>query len=147
MKSLVRSVSGCCLALAYTLTAAGCTESVDELPRESVWGKVTLDGEPLAKGAIRFRTATQGATTALEVGELIRDGQYEIPKGSGPVPGKYAVTITEEVERPANAGDPFGSRAGMKKSRIPAKYAKPMALTAEIKQGQADALDFALTTK
>ena len=41
-------------------TAAGCSQSSDELPREPVSGTVTLDGQPLASGTIQF--SPDGAT-------------------------------------------------------------------------------------
>jgi hypothetical protein len=147
MRRLLRSMYGTSIVLAMNVTLGGCGESVDDLPREPVRGKVTIDGEPLARGAIQFRMASAGVPGSVEVGELIRDGEYQIPRGQGPVPGTYTVTITEETERVAPTKDPFGSRAGMKKSRIPAKYNQPPGLTAEVKKGQADPLDFALTTR
>ena len=133
------------IALSIAFMASGCAERLDDLPREAIQGKVTIDGEPLERGAIRFRTVTPGP--AIEVGELIRDGQYQIAKGQGPVPGKYTVMITEETDHAPDAKGPFGSRAGMKKSRIPAKYNRPPGLTAEVKKDHADPVDFALTTK
>jgi hypothetical protein len=83
----------------------------------------------------------------MEVGEMIRDGEYKIARSEGPVPGTYQVTITEEVEAPSIVGDAPGPRAKLKPSKIPARYRAKDALTAEVKKGQADPVDFALNSK
>lgn len=83
-------------AIALALTAPGCDEPRDTLPREPVSGKVTIDGEPLAKGSIQFRS-TGGD---IEVGGSVEGGSFEIPKADGPTPGKYRVSVTEAMDRP-----------------------------------------------
>lgn len=60
--------------------------------RSALIGSVTLDGEPVTEGSIRF-TPTAGTKGPLTGGN-IRDGQYEIPQGEGPFPGNYRVEIT-----------------------------------------------------
>jgi hypothetical protein len=142
----ILSLLGTCGMMVLTLSSSGCSPSADDLPREAVWGKVSINGEPLARGAIRFSTSSGGGGQAMEVGELIRDGEYQIARSLGPVPGTYRVTITEEVEAPSSAGEAPGPRAKLKPSKIPAKYNAKDALTAEVKKGQADPLDFALKT-
>ena len=143
----ILSLLGACTIVVLTLSSSGCSSSADDLPREAVWGKVSIDGEPLARGAIRFSTSSGGGGTVMEVGELIRDGEYQITRSNGPVPGTYRVTITEEVEAPSAASEAPGPRVKLKPSKIPAKYKLKDALTAEVKKGQADPVDFALKTK
>jgi hypothetical protein len=139
-----RSLWSCCAALSLGLAAGGCGGATDDLPREAVHGKVTIDGEPLAKGAIRFVTATPGAGRVIEVGELIRDGEYSIPRANGPVPGTYHVTITEEAEAPPMVGGAPGPRAKVKVSRISSAN---NTLSAEVKKAQSESIDFALTSR
>jgi hypothetical protein len=143
----VLSYSGTFAVLLLSLASGGCSEVVDDLPREAVYGKVTIDGEPLARGAIRFRTSTPGATNAMDVGELIRDGEYQIGKSKGPVPGTYRVTVTEEVDAPPIAGEAPGPRSKLKPSKIPAKYSVKDLLRAEVKKDQSSPIDFELKTK
>lgn len=131
----------CCAALSIALAAGGCGGEADDLPREAVYGKVTVDGEPLARGAIRFQTSTPGAGRVIEVGELIRDGEYAIPRGSGPVPGTYRVTITEEAEAPTMEGGVPGPRPKVKASKITSTNGTA---SAEVKKGQSEPIDFAL---
>jgi hypothetical protein len=131
----------CRAALSIGLVAGGCGGAADDLPREAIYGKVTVDGEPLARGAIRFQTSTPGAGRVIEVGELIRDGEYAIPRDSGPVPGTYRVTITEEAAAPPMVGDAPGPRTKVKPSRIASAN---NTLSAEVKKGQSESIDFAL---
>lgn len=133
-----------CGLLTLGLMVAGCGAPIDDLPREAVHGKVTLDGEPLAKGAIRFQTATPGATRAIEIGDLIRDGEYSIPADRGPVPGAYRVTITEEAAASPMEGGAPGPRPKVAPSRMPASAGMQ---TAEVKEGQSESIDFALKSQ
>lgn len=143
---LLSSSAGRVAALALGLITAGCGgEPRDDLPREAIWGKVTFEGEPLARGAIRLRTSTPGDSHSLEVGGLIRDGQYSIPRAEGPVPGTYLVSITEEVESKLPAGEAPGPFIRQKPSRLSSLYNNTQStLKAEVKAGQADAIDFDL---
>src|SRR5262249_58411829 len=74
--------------------------AVDDLPRQAVWGKVTLDGQPLEQGTITFTPATGSPTPGMV---SITGGSYSIPQAQGLVPGPYKVSIlskdaTEPVE-------------------------------------------------
>jgi hypothetical protein len=133
--------------LVLGFASSGCSESADNLPREAVQGKVTIDGEPLAKGAIRFRTSTPGTASALEVGGLVRDGEYSISRNQGPVPGTYRVIITDEIEAPPSTGEAPGPRTKLSPSKIPTSYNARNPLTAEVKKGQSESIDFALTSR
>jgi hypothetical protein len=141
--ALVKSCAVPCLIL----VSAGCGQVADDLPREAVRGKVTVDGEPLAKGAIRFRTSKSATGNVMEAGDLIRNGEYQIARNEGPVPGIYTVVITEEVEASPGGGDLPGPRPKLKPGKIPEKYTRKNSLSAEIKTGQSDPIDFDLKTK
>jgi len=80
-----------CRAIGVMVLVAGCGS--DEGPeRAAVSGTVTVDGEPLAEGAISFLPAegTEGPTA----GGTIEAGKYDIPKANGVVVGKNRVQIT-----------------------------------------------------
>jgi hypothetical protein len=139
-RAFARSRAGLALGLAL----CGCGGSGDDLPRETVSGKVTFEGEPLARGAILFRTSAPGAAGAMDAGGLIRDGEYRIPRSEGPVPGTYKIMITEEVERLPGSDDAPGPRPRVKPSRLSARYNARTTLIAEIKPGAPNTFDFDL---
>lgn len=82
-------------ALGLSLGLAGCSDGGDGLPRVAVTGKVTVEGEPLARGAITFRPEGSGA----ESSGAVEGGAFTIPSADGPTPGKYKVSVTETIER------------------------------------------------
>ncbi len=76
------------------LAAGGCSDrsAVDPLPRRAVSGTVTLDGQPLPAGIIRFDP--EARETGVPVVGDIKDGRFAIGQPQGPVPGKYRVLIS-----------------------------------------------------
>ena len=111
--------------LLLALTLAGCGVAEDEVPREPIWGTVTLDGTPLKAGSISFASEApvQGKAVATTAGAVIVDGRYSIDRAQGLMPGKYRVAIlsqgggppTDEAPGPATSTPP-------PKDPIPAKY-------------------------
>jgi hypothetical protein len=69
--------------------ALGCGGD-DPLNRQTVSGKVTIDGTPLQEGSISFQPTEQGSTSS---GAVITQGAYSIPQDKGLPPGKYRVMI------------------------------------------------------
>ena len=122
----------------------GCAGGDDELARQAISGKVTLDGLPLPKGQIVFDPAT--SATGTRTGGPIVDGTYQLTKSDGPVPGAYNVLITavSVVE-----GDPNDPAKKVKRTRdaVPAKYNARTTLHVEIKADGSDGLDFRLTSR
>lgn len=99
-------------------SATGCGGG-DGLERVAVSGSVTINGEPVPNGVVRFKPA-QG-TEGPMASTMITDGQYEIPSDQGPVPGNYevqvhayedpsATTPTAEPVRTAVASDKLGPK-------------------------------------
>jgi hypothetical protein len=76
------------LLLALAVTAAGCTDNAF-FP---VSGKVTVDGQSLASGLVRFHAADTGRSGYAQV--VV--GHYVAKSGSqiGLQPGTYRVTVT-----------------------------------------------------
>ena len=140
------------LGLAWLAFPFGCLgPGGDELPREPVWGKVTLDGKPLKRGAITFSPDGAGAAPA---GGMISEGEYSIPRDGGPTPGKYRVAILGDEEGDASPSDeppgppPKASRSAPKKPpMVPDKYNAKTTLTAEVKAGESNAIDFDLKSQ
>jgi hypothetical protein len=136
-------------ALLLAASLAGCGEGGDNLPREAVSGTVTLDGKPLARGVLQMIPAGQAQGTPC--GALIEDGKFAIARRQGPVPGEYVVTINSSPEG-APGGAPAGppgpvSSAEHSKELIPPEYNAQSKLTATVKAGVPNTLEFALKSK
>jgi hypothetical protein len=145
----LRFPSVCVSALLATASYAGCGGAEDALPREAVSGTVTLDGQPLPHGVLQMLPADQKQGTPC--GALIEDGKFSIERRQGPVPGEYAVTINS-AEAGSGAAAPAGppgpaATVAPPKDRIPAEYNTESKLTAHIKAGAPNTLEFALKTK
>jgi len=119
--------------------------------RAAVSGEVTLAGEPLNAGVIRF-IPTQGANGPV-VFARIRDGLYETTRANGPVVGSHRVEIDPDFEDDpaADADDPEEARAEYIRqhgpiaiAKIPERYNRKSELSAVIEPDQANSHDFDL---
>lgn len=119
--------------LLVLVLAAGCGGS----GKINIHGKVTLDGQPVANGAIRF-TTTDGK--GQPVGGVIKDGEYEaeVP------PGSYKVEINSSKAVAKRKGEgPGGERF---EECIPSQYNSASKLTVQVKSDKRE-YDFPLKTK
>lgn len=101
------------------VSAAGCSGG-DGLARVAVSGSVTIAGEPVPNGVVRFKPAE--GTEGPMANTMITDGRYDIPADQGPVAGNYTAHVqayqypnTESaapaaVARPAVASDKLGPK-------------------------------------
>lgn len=140
----------CSIALALVLACLSGCGSSDDLPREAVSGKVTLDGKPLASGSIQFLPVGGGDPNnpAISGGATIKDGAYSIPRESGLTPNKYTVAITSaQGGADAAAGGAPGPAQKPAKETIPEKYNKDSTLDAAVKPGGENTFNFDLTSK
>lgn len=100
--------------------------------RYGLSGKVTLKGQPLAKGTIEFSGAQGGGPLS---GGTIENGQYTIAAESGLKPGTYTVKISSIEEAgggsPAAPGPENASQVG--KELIPAEFNINSTKTVEVK--------------
>jgi hypothetical protein len=129
------------LPLLVLVALAGCGETTPQ--RAPVAGKVTVGGQPLAKGRILFipLSPNQGPTTSA----AIVAGEYKIPKAEGAVVGQNRV----EVEADWNLGFAIDDEAAYAKrcgqplppNSIPPQYNRESKLVAEVKAGQDNAFD------
>ena len=134
------------LWLAFALLAAGC--GGDGLERAAVSGKVTLDGQPLAKGDIQF-VPKDGDSRGAAWTKVV-DGSYSIPASDGPAPGAYVVSITPQVEvegaAPAPSPDEAPGDEGAGDAGPSVVYTPTSPLEATISAGQPNSFDFGLTS-
>jgi hypothetical protein len=146
----VRLEFGLCAVLAIAgASFSGCGGGGDNLPREPVSGKVTLDGAPLASGDITFMPI-DAASTSTAVAAKVLNGAYEVRRSDGPVPGPYRVTISSvEEQAPADAAKakPGDGDAPIMKERVPAAYNAKTTLKADVEKGGKNEFDFPLTSK
>jgi hypothetical protein len=119
---------GCCLwllACAALLATLGCSRDTQ------IRGEVTLDGKPLAKGAIRLSPLDGQAPTA---GAAIQDGKFTVLA----VPTKYRVEIAATMiqgstEKPINK---FANNDNLiVVSLIPERYNVKSELTLDVQSG------------
>ena len=129
------------------LACAGCGDS-SGLKMVEVSGSVTLDGQPLPEGQIRF--VPTGETKGPASGAAISEGRYTVTNRGGVPAGTHRVEI--RAERPNQQG----RRAGpydpgyepdelIREQYLPARYNAASELTATIPDDQRRfELDFAL---
>jgi hypothetical protein len=99
----------------------GCGPRTDRL---ELSGHVTLDGQPLDSGSIRF--TSQGSQKLMASGAVITGGEFNIPREKGLPPGTYSVEVSAPdtsaplVSQPAAPGEPRLPPTAPE--RIPAEY-------------------------
>jgi hypothetical protein len=133
-------------AVAASLVSGGCGAPADDLPREPVWGNVTIEGKPLAAGMIQF--VAEGGNQAPQIGAMIEDGSYRLARLAGPVPGRYKILITASAggDAPAPTDGPGGEEPPLT-DLIPAQYNTASELTREIEPGKDNHFDFDLKSQ
>jgi hypothetical protein len=120
----------------------GCTNS----DRESLQGTVTLDGYPLAEGAISFRPqpGTQGPTA----GAKIKDGTFTIASEEGTFTGTFRVEITASRKTGQQRSDQItGTMVDEYEQYLPARYNKESELIAEVTKGGKNEFPFELRSQ
>jgi hypothetical protein len=122
---------------------AGCGGEASGIAKVVVQGAVTLDGQPIANGEVRFYPA-QGTHGPVS-GGAVRDGKY-VAQGRGGVPvGKHTVEILAYRPAATRSANPEGGPA---EQYLPKKFNEQTELTAEITGDENPAtLDFALTSR
>ena len=132
------------------LVFAGCGPG-NPLGRQPVSGTVTLDGQPLALGAIRFDPMSGGAGAAATtvVGGEIRDGRYDLPADVGVPPGKYSVSITSTGAAPplAPGADPMAAPPPASPELVPERYNRRTELSVDVTDAGPNEFPFALESK
>jgi len=132
MRSTLPSQVGIAIA-AFTigLVAVESTISADNSPI-SISGTILMNGEPLARGSIRF--VSEGTPQpACDVG-LIANGQYYIPNSEALVPATYNVQVSGLDE----------TGAVFQPESLPSQYNRQSILRVEVKRGGSHRFDFEL---
>jgi hypothetical protein len=129
------------MVLATLLATAGCGPAT---PNQRVFGRVTLDGAPIAKGIISLAPLEKGPSAAAE----IVDGRYDIGRDKGPLPGQYKVSISAQTGTGRQEKDPdSGETWEVMHEAIPERYNSRTELIMEVKSDGDNEFDYALTSK
>ena len=131
------------LALLVCCTLLSCS-SVDEGPqRGAVRGRVTVDGQPVENGSIRF-TPVQGTTGPVS-GAAIENGEYSVSKALGPVVGTNLVQITGSCKTGQKITDRLGILVDERVSMVPEHYSSQSTLVRQVEPGN-QVFDFELSS-
>jgi hypothetical protein len=136
------------------LVAIGCGVKIDGPPRAAVSGNVTLGGEPLRSGVIRFVPieGTKGPAILTQ----ILNGYYTTSRIDGPVLGTHRVEIdadfdddpVEDANDPEEARTEYIRRNGpIATVQIPEIYNRKSTLRAVIEADEDNSYDFELASR
>lgn len=121
----------------------GCGDD-NPLGRRAISGDVTLDGAPLANGAIEFHPLASGGAQS---GGPILNGRYEIPEQQGVPVGEYRVLVFATEEAPPLPADHMpGEDVPEPKSLIPPEWNQDSTQTIEVAEDGPSEFDFNITT-
>ncbi|QDS86882.1 hypothetical protein EC9_10570 [Rosistilla ulvae] len=123
------------LLVASSAISLGCTQENSEPTRVDVSGEVMIDGKPLPKGFIYFKTIAEGVIDSTEIVDGKYAGQVE--------PGSRRVEIV--AYRPVSGGTP-GMDAS-EENYIPTKYNLESELTADVLTTGPNTFQFEVTSK
>ena len=110
--------------------------------RTEVSGTVTLNGQPVAEGAITFIPID--GNKGAGAGATIADGKYHIPRSAGVAAGKNRVELRAFRETGKKVQDPTGKPGVLTTERVmafPPEYNDRSTLVREVGRGSAT-LDF-----
>lgn len=127
----------------FVITCLGCG-GVSGPELAEVTGKVTLDGQPLAKVSLQFTPESPDGSPSYGVTDS--DGAYELlfsNDRSGAMPGKHRVEILPVEPETDDSGKLVEGAVLVK---IPVRYSQPGSLTADVQAGS-NSIDFALDSK
>lgn len=114
----------CCLPLLLTGCGTG---------REPVTGTVTLDGQPLPSGEIRF--LAMDGTEGSQTGANIENGKFEMDDQMGLWPGRYRVEITAKRPSETNIAERGEEPEYLPEQYLPARYNVNSELEIELSDG------------
>ncbi|MEX0642580.1 MAG: hypothetical protein WD468_07755 [Pirellulales bacterium] len=131
------------LLLTSVALYSGCSPNSSRL---GVEGNVTVDGNPLPLGKISF-TPLPG-TPSPTAGATITDGYFQVPADKGLRAGTFRVEIKAVRATGKQMRDDLsGEVIERREQYIPARYNENSELTAEIKAGDSEPLEFAISEK
>lgn len=126
------------LFLSLITMAVGCGDSVELVYVE---GTVTLDSQPVPDAEVIFQPE-DGRPSSATTDSSGRYVLHYLPERAGALPGTHRVVISTYVEADPDSPNPIIQEG--RAEAIPECYNSNTTLTAELKPGKSDTLDFAL---
>jgi hypothetical protein len=152
MKSRASSYPGMAAMLISSLILGCGSGAAEGPPRADVRGVVTLDGQPLPEGVIRFvpLAGTPGPKTSI----AISDGKFSADALTGPVVGAHRIEI-QSTDDGGYAPDDEEAIDRLRKSRthrieavrVPSAFNTHSRLTETVSEDGTNEFEFPLTTK
>src|SRR6185369_7405482 len=132
------------LLLLVVAIVIGCSQGPPPLKRAKVEGKVTVNGQPVPNGYIRFMALDPNG---MNVSAVIKDGHYSVPAEQGPTKGKYRVefNVPSAQKKMVPNDDVPGQFREEAPETMPAKYNSKSTIVHEIDADKAQVFDFPLT--
>jgi hypothetical protein len=131
---------GLCLLL-----SVGCNTGPPPPKRGKLEGKVTLNGQPVAKGSIQFMAIDPSGTN---VRAKIEKGQYSVPEEQGPTKGKYQVRFFAPSATKTRFENPDfpGQWIEEETNALPARYHQASSITADYDPDKPQSYNYQLTS-
>jgi hypothetical protein len=122
----------------------GCVKAPPAPKRAKVEGKVTVNGQPVANGFIRFMALDPNG---MNSSAAIRDGHFSVPAEQGPTKGKYRVefNVPSAQKKKVPNDDAPGQFREEASETMPAKYNTRSTMVQEIDPDKPQVFDFPLT--
>lgn len=150
---MCRPRPGVATALLAAAGLVGCTgTSIERPPRAPVMGLITLDGELLEQGVIRFVPAE--GTTGPQTSAVIDRGLFTLPAEHGPIVGTHRIEIVS-TDTGGLAMDDEQALARLSAApqtpkieivRVPAIYNEHSRLVAQVPENGTSDLNFDLVS-
>lgn len=137
----VRAAFRLAMALCCLMMTAGCNSGAQ---RQSIEGFVTLDGEPLKSGNIKFQP--EGDTHGPNAGATIEAGEFHIESTRGTFAGKFRVEITASRLTSRMITDRDGKQVPDQEQYLSKKYNAETILRADVRPGVPNKFTFELSS-
>ena len=137
-----RAVSRLAITLCCLSMTAGCNSGTQ---RQSIEGSVTLDGEPLKSGNIKFQP--EGDTHGPNAGATIEAGKFHIDSTRGTFAGKFRVEITASRLTSRMITDRDGKQVPDQEQYLSKKYNAESILHADVRPDVANKFTFDLSSR
>ena len=144
-----------CVLLTSTLLAVsilGCGGGDPGPARAAVEGIITLDGQKLSAGVVKFIPTATGKNVGPAVLATVKEGAFQLSRSEGPVVGKHRIEIEStghygfDIDDEAAYAKSFQEKKGqaLPPNPIPEIYNSKSTLTAEVKADGENKFEFPL---
>jgi hypothetical protein len=139
---LLRTARRLAIGLCGLMMATGCNSGTQ---RQAVEGWVTLDGQPLKSGNIKFQP--EGGTHGPNAGATIEAGKFHIDTTRGTFAGEFRVEITASRPTSRMITDRDGKQVPDQEQFLPKKYNSESILRAGVRPDVENKFTFELSSR